>query len=47
MNSLLWHHCMAVYSGHEDIMVLMEFMKHELGWWADQMRPYIELCQAN
>jgi hypothetical protein len=41
----LWEHCMAVYNGHEDISQLMQFMRFVLGWWADQMRPIVQLCQ--
>jgi hypothetical protein len=45
--SPLWHHCMAVYWGHEDVSVLAAYMKHVLGWWQDQARPFIQLCQLN
>jgi len=41
----LFQHCMAVYNGKEDIETLMQFCRFVLGWWADQIRPVVQLCQ--
>jgi hypothetical protein len=44
-HSGLWMYCMAVYHGQMDITELVNYMRSELGWWADKARPLVELCQ--
>jgi hypothetical protein len=38
-------YCMAVYHGQVDVSELVNYMRAELGWWADRSRALVQLCQ--
>jgi hypothetical protein len=44
-HSGLWMYCMAVYNGQVDVSELVNYMRAELGWWADRSRALVQLCQ--